>query len=630
MSSIYNLEPQPTASLILHTTQGELSVELFAKQTPLTSRNFLQLCVDGYYDGTVFHRLVPGFIVQGGDPTGTGNGGESIYDGGAYAGDLDAWPMDQRRGRNAGPRGVNFKDEFHSRLKFNRRGLLGMANEGVPDSNGSQFFFTLDKTDELNGKNTLFGRVVGDTIYNLARLGEAELVDGTERPRYPIRITRVEILVNPFDDVRRRERVATQPTPAAAQPPKKKNKNKQKQKAGKKLLSFGDDVDDGGDDDGAPVIKKAKFDTRIVMEEEEDEAPAPKTQKSSHTRKEEKDSSLKKSIPVREPAPNTTREPERRSPPPPPPLRTKEIPKANPSAAAAAADNNDDDNDDEHAPSPSPEPAKRKSALERANEEIAAVKASMRRTIMDAEAEAAAGRETRKTALEQLIPSTSTRGRKRRRPGGDGDGDGALSTSKDLSAFEAFRSKLAATAARAPLDDVSGKNNNKNKNDMTSPSAGREGEDADGDDERRRRTDEKEARTGGEDDEAALCDLHFIANCQSCRSWGNEEASGGGGGGDGDVEDDDGGDAKGAWLAHRLSFAADKLGKDLSYRKKAEEELVVIDPREKARTLREERQARLGRGDGDAGGREWDRQAADMARNRKLARASALAGRGAR
>ena len=621
MSSIYNLEPQPTASLILHTTQGELSVELFAKQTPLTSRNFLQLCVDGYYDGTVFHRLVPGFIVQGGDPTGTGNGGESIYDGGAYAGDLDAWPMDQRRGRNAGPRGVNFKDEFHSRLKFNRRGLLGMANEGVPDSNGSQFFFTLDKTDELNGKNTLFGRVVGDTIYNLARLGEAELVDGTERPRYPIRITRVEILVNPFDDMQRRERVATtQPTSAAAaaQPPKKKNK--QKQKAGKKLLSFGDDVDDGDGDD-APVLKKAKFDTRIVMEEEEDEAPAPKIQKNSHTRK-EKESSLKKSIPVRESAPNTTREPERRSPHPQPPPQTKEIPKPNSSVTAAGAANNDD-NDDERTPSPSPEPPKRKSALERANEEIAAVKASMRRTVMDAEAEAAAGRETKKTALEQLIPETSTRGRKRRRAG-NGD-DGALS-SKDLSAFEAFRSKLAESAAKAPPADENGSRKNKNK---TPSSAGRER--ADDDDAGRRTENEEDAKTGAaagtEDDEAELCDLHFIANCQSCRAWGDEEADGGGGQKDKDDDDDD--DADGAWLAHRLSFAADKLGKDLSYRKKAEEELVVIDPREKARTLREERQARLG-GEGGGGGREWDRQATDMARNRKLARASALAGRGAR
>ena len=602
MSSIYNLEPQPTASVVLRTTLGELSVELFAKQTPLTSRNFLQLCMDGYYDDTIFHRLVPGFIVQGGDPTGTGNGGESIYDGGAYSGDLDPWPQDQRHGHNAGPHGVGFRDEFHSRLKFNRRGLLGMANEGTPNTNGSQFFFTLDKTDELNGKNTMFGRIVGDTIYNLARLGEAELVDGTERPRYPIRITGVEVLVNPFEDMQKRERVASRPQPApAAPPPKKKNKQRQKASA-KKLLSFGDDEE--GDVD-APVIKKAKFDTRIVMEEEGegDEQPTAKAQKKSHS---------KKSIPVREAAPNTTREPER-SPPPRPP--TEEPPK--PKAAAPAGDH-------EPTPSPSPEPPQRKSALERANEEIAALKASMRRTVMDTGPGAGgAGRDTKKTALEQLIPETSTRGRKRRR-----DGEGTVSN-KDFSAFEAFRSKLAATAARAPAETPTRR---------AVEGDAEQGEDDEDSGRQRKEAGAAEATKtsgGGEDDEAELCDLHFIANCQSCRAWGDEADPNDPQNSSSKQADDDDDDADGAWLAHRLSFAADKLGKDLSYRKKAEEELVVIDPREKARTLREERQARLGRGggggDGDGGGgREWDRQAADMARNRKLARESALAGRGAR
>ncbi|RYP52630.1 hypothetical protein DL768_002280 [Monosporascus sp. mg162] len=542
MSSIYNLEPQPTASLILHTTFGDLSVELFAKQTPLTSRNFLQLCLDGYYDNTIFHRLVPGFIIQGGDPTGTGNGGESIYDGGAYSGDLDPWPMDQRRGRNAGPTGVNFKDEFHSRLKFNRRGLLGMANEGKPDTNGSQFFFTLDKTEELNNKNTLFGRIVGDTIYNLSRMGEAELAEGSERPLYPIKITSVEILVNPFEDMKKRERVAAR----NEQAPAPKSQKKKKPKAGaKKLLSFGDEEGDGDE----PVIKKAKFDTRIVMEEEEETTAAPKP------RKEEK--AVKKSIPVR--GPEVESKPEAKPMPPPKP---KEEP----------TPTYDD-------LSPEPEPPK-KSALEQANEEIAALKASMKRTIHSEPI-----KEVKKSALEQLIPETSTRGRKRRR-----DGEGNM-TSADLSVFEAFRSKLADTSARAQangntLGQAEGRGNN---------------------------SEEAHQDTAGtaEDDEAELCDLHFIVNCQSCRSWDKA--------GEEKEESDDEG-----WMAHSLSFVADKLGKDLSYRKKAEEELVVIDPREKARTLREEQKFR--REAHSAGtGREWD-----QARNAKLARASALAGRGAR
>jgi peptidyl-prolyl cis-trans isomerase SDCCAG10 len=525
MSSIYNLEPQPTASLILHTTLGDLSVELFAKQTPLTSRNFLQLCLDGYYDNTIFHRLIPGFIIQGGDPTGTGNGGECIYDGGAYSGDLDPWPMDQRRGKNAGPTGVNFKDEFHSRLKFSRRGLLGMANEGKPDTNGSQFFFTLDKAGELDNKNTVFGRIVGDTIYNLTRMAEAEVSEGSERPLYPIKITSTEILVNPFDDMKKRSRTARPTEPAVTIEKKKK-----KPKGGKKLLSF--DNDEGDVD--APVIKKAKFDSRIVMDLDEEPAPT----------KQREEKSAKKTIPVRESASNVMKE---RKPSPPP--REKPIPV-------------------HYESSPERETTAKKSALEQANEEIAALKASMKRTIHSEPVQ-----EVKKTALEQMIPVTSSRGRKRRRGGEIPPAD------EDLYKFRAFKTKL--------------KHVGPEKEQPAVPPGG----------------DAEEARSGEPEGEAELCDLHFIANCQSCTSWDKAEK---------EESDDEG------WMSHSLSFTADKLGKDLSYRKKAEEELVVIDPREKARTLKEEKRAQR---DAQSGlsGREWD-----QARNAKLARASALAGRGAR
>ncbi|KAI4600459.1 Peptidyl-prolyl isomerase cwc27 [Pestalotiopsis sp. 9143b] len=539
MSSIYNLEPQPTASVIIHTTQGDLSVELFAKQTPLTSRNFLQLALDGYYDNTIFHRLVPGFILQGGDPTGTGNGGESIFDGGALDGELDPWPADQRRGKNAGPMGVNFRDEFHSRLKFNRRGLLGMANEGRADSNGSQFFFTLDKADELNNKNTVFGRIVGDTIYNLARMGESEVAEGGERPLYPIKITSIEILVNPFEDMKKRERIATK-TQSAAPAAKKEKK---KPKGGKKLLSFGDDEADG---EAAPVIKKAKFDTRIVMDIDDDDEEAPKPKQA----KKKKDTSVK-TIPLRE----AHAEPSKpRSPSPPPKRETAKEVKYDDIA------------------SPEPEPPKKLSALERANAEIAALKASMKREV---QVESAA--EAKKTGTEQFIPETATRGRKRRRGGADDS-----TSTPEYSQFESFKARLqqAAPSTTAPKVEI--------KDD---------GEDANG-------------TSGNQDDEAELCDLHFIANCQSCKTWAEAEKE--------EESDDDG------WMGHALSFAADKLGKDLSYRKKAEEELVVIDPRDKARSLKEEKRAKA---DARAGGssREWD-----QARNAKLARQGALAGRGAR
>ena len=137
--------------------------------------------MEGYYDGTIIHRVVRRFLVQGGDPTGTGMGGESIYD-------------------------KPFVDEFHSRLRYSVRGLVGMANTG-PNTNQSQFFMTLDRTDELNMKNTLFGKVVGNTIFNLLKIGELE-TDANEKPLYTVTIKNTSILHNPFDDIIPRETAA--------------------------------------------------------------------------------------------------------------------------------------------------------------------------------------------------------------------------------------------------------------------------------------------------------------------------------------------------------------------------------------------------------------------------------------
>ncbi|KAK4227991.1 cyclophilin-like domain-containing protein [Podospora fimiseda] len=518
MSSIYNLEPQPTASAIIHTTQGEISVELFAKQTPLTCRNFLQLALDGHYDGTIFHRLVPGFILQGGDPTGTGHGGESIYDGGAFSGDLDPWPMDQRKGQNAGPMGVGFKDEFHSRLKFNRRGLLGMANEGMRDTNGSQFFFTLGKADELTNKNTVFGRVAGDTIYNLAKMGEAEVEQGGERPLYPVKITHIEILINPFDDMKKREKRVKQQATKPAPPTGKKQT---KRKGGKQLLSFGDDE---GDADDMPVLKKKKYDTRIVMDVDEEPAQSTMPVRSSG----KKDAKPAPSKEVQAPPKAAKEEPKTVSRSEPVPVK-KEQPKRQ------KVDRS----------SPEPEPPQNKSLLERTNEEIAAVKASMKRTIYTEPVQ-----EMKKSALEEMIPDTAIRGRKRRTAG-----DSALS--KELSLLMSFKSKL----EHVPEEK------NAHQPAVNGP------EDV-----------------GDGDGEGEVCDLHFIANCMSCRTWDKEDK---------EESDDEG------WMSHKLSCVADKLGKDLNYRKKAEEELVVIDPLEKARNLKEgKKPARDGRPGGSS--RAWD------------------------
>eukprot|EP00918_Siedleckia_nematoides_P105788 GHVU01230951.1.p1 GENE.GHVU01230951.1~~GHVU01230951.1.p1 ORF type:complete len:177 (+),score=23.79 GHVU01230951.1:34-531(+) len=117
----------------LVTSMGTIDLELYWKHAPRTCRNFFELSKKGYYNGTIFHRIVKDFVIQGGDPTGTGRGGESIY-------------------------GRTFEDEIHAELRHTGAGILSMANAG-PNTNGSQFFITLAPTPFLDGKHTIFGRV---------------------------------------------------------------------------------------------------------------------------------------------------------------------------------------------------------------------------------------------------------------------------------------------------------------------------------------------------------------------------------------------------------------------------------------------------------------------------------------
>nr|ABF18473.1 peptidylprolyl isomerase [Aedes aegypti] len=211
MSNIYIQEPPTSGKVLLKTTVGDIDIELWSRECPLACRNFIQLCMEGYYNGTLFHRVVRGFIVQGGDPNGDGTGGESIY-------------------------GHPFRDEFHSRLRFMRRGLVAMANSGKND-NGSQFFFTMGATPELQNMHTLFGKVAGDTIYNMLKLEEGEIYEN-ERPHFPHKILKAEILSNPFPDIVPRVLKA-----------KKSGEEKQKKKKEKGvknfgLLSFGDEAEE--------------------------------------------------------------------------------------------------------------------------------------------------------------------------------------------------------------------------------------------------------------------------------------------------------------------------------------------------------------------------------------------------
>ncbi|HLQ74480.1 MAG TPA: peptidylprolyl isomerase [Alloiococcus sp.] len=108
-----NLENENTVEAVIKTNKGDITVQLFESRAPKTVKNFIELSQKGYYDGVIFHRVIPNFMIQGGDPTGSGMGGESIY-------------------------GEKFEDEFSVEL-FNLRGALSMANAG-PNTNGSQFF----------------------------------------------------------------------------------------------------------------------------------------------------------------------------------------------------------------------------------------------------------------------------------------------------------------------------------------------------------------------------------------------------------------------------------------------------------------------------------------------------------
>ncbi len=118
--------------ITIHTGKGDIDVTLFASKAPLTCANFLNLARKGYYDGVAFHRIIENFMVQGGDPDGTGRGGP----------------------------GYRFADEFHPDLRHDRPGILSMANAG-PGTNGSQFFITTTPTPFLDNRHSVFGVVTG-------------------------------------------------------------------------------------------------------------------------------------------------------------------------------------------------------------------------------------------------------------------------------------------------------------------------------------------------------------------------------------------------------------------------------------------------------------------------------------
>ena len=571
MSSHYTTEPAPTASVLLHTTAGPIQISLFATQTPLASRNFLQHILDGYYNATTFHRVVPGFVIQGGDPTGTGEGGESIYEDREFE-------IDAKTGEK-----VVFGDELHSRLRFNRRGLVGMAKMGG-STYGSQFFITLaDVRAQLDGNCTMFGRVEGEGIYNVVRVAEGENVEGSERPLYPFKITGGEVLEmpkgEPWASMKKRERVAKRTEPQDEETEVRAKKRAKTKKKGKALLSFGEE--DGGEETGPAIQPKAKFNTRLInsTENEEDVGENGSNMGKTRTRAAENQLQVKHSgkLPQEESKPTAQRSspchPTQSSPP-----QSSKSPETNRRSPSFHDPTTQlpirDPESTSLSPSPSanasPKPPS-KSSTTTLNAEIAALKASMRRTIPTA-------REMtrKKTALERLIPETSIRGRKRPRPG-DNSGNNDRSALNILSAFKARLdgADRRETSTKHPLNgETNGGNGTSNspsiKNTAIDNNANAGTADAD-------------------DEEATLCDLHFTPNSQSCSNGDRnpppptnhdpDHPS------NSRSDDDDAGGGT-DWMSHALSFEKDRLGKDLSWKRKNEEELVVIDPRERERDIK--------------------------------------------
>jgi len=158
-----DLEGNMNTFVELETTMGKMKIKLYDDKAPLTSKNFRDLVEKGFYDGTIFHRVIKDFMIQGGDPTGTGTGGP----------------------------GYKIKDEFGAGLKHDKKGMLSMANSG-PNSGGSQFFITLVETPWLDGKHAIFGELT-EGMDVLDKIGTAPTGPG-DKPKTEVKIIKARVV----------------------------------------------------------------------------------------------------------------------------------------------------------------------------------------------------------------------------------------------------------------------------------------------------------------------------------------------------------------------------------------------------------------------------------------------------
>jgi peptidyl-prolyl cis-trans isomerase SDCCAG10 len=284
MSQVYATEPQTTGRVILETSHGPLDINLWCKECPTTTRMFLQLCLDGYYDSIVFHRIMENFLVQAGQVKFVGDSGGRNGDGAtrdiASGADMKRYLLNQASSADTAAAVAadeswsnRRKLEVSPRIRFNHRGQVAMAlplDEDVEgnasaDALRSQFFITLDESSFLDGKHVIFGTITGPTVFNAIRIGKVAVEDDTSRPvdmdLSPPIIKRVKIDHHPFHDL--------VPTPDEKVPWKRadgagsakegsgeaggesqiqKRRKKRKGKRDLNVLSFGQEMedDDGG------------------------------------------------------------------------------------------------------------------------------------------------------------------------------------------------------------------------------------------------------------------------------------------------------------------------------------------------------------------------------------------------
>lgn len=259
MSQVYSTEPQTSGSVVFETTHGPLSVHLWCKECPHTVRFFLQLCLDGFYDGLVFHRIIPNFLIQTGDAEHRHESNESTI--------RKHPPTKEYRRKHSASEALERRQyELNSRIRFNHRGQIAMAL-GIDDNEDvvrlqPQFFITLDEAPHLDGKHVCFGGINGPTIFNALRIGQADIVTNEEdarafQPRILAeapRILRVKIQ-NVDLPVTLPALAPTQDTallpwrvdPSASEKAKDPKKRKKKNRKGVKninLLSFGEEMNE--------------------------------------------------------------------------------------------------------------------------------------------------------------------------------------------------------------------------------------------------------------------------------------------------------------------------------------------------------------------------------------------------